>query len=139
MEVTEVAARLKEGALVPATYDSNMLKRHATIYFELDQSDLQASYHEELNRLWQILEKHEDLGVEISGYASPEGNEGYNRELSNKRAISVLDYFNHKGVVRRRIIARGYGATSSEKLSNEESRKVEVRIVPLKGTDHVMP
>ncbi len=139
MEVTEVAARLKENAEAPVSYDQNVLKRHATVYFDLDKSSLQASYHEELNRIWQILEKHEDLGVEISGYASPEGNEAYNRELSNKRAIAILDYFNHKGIVRRRIVARGYGATSSERLSNEESRKVEVRIVPLKRADNVMP
>ncbi len=139
MEVTEVAARQKEQANAPASYDPNALKHHATIYFDLDKSELQASYHDELARLYQLLDKHPDLGVEISGYASPEGNEEYNRELSNRRAISVLDYFNHKGVVRRRIIARGYGATSNEKISNEESRKVEVRIVPLKGINAVMP
>jgi outer membrane protein OmpA-like peptidoglycan-associated protein len=139
MEVTEVAAQLKDNANMPATYDITMLKRQATIYFDLDKSNLQTSYHAELDQLMKILEKHADLGVEISGYASPEGNEAYNRELSNNRAIAVLDYFNHKGVVRRRIIAKGYGATNSTKLSNEEARKVEVRIVPLKGAEHILP
>lgn len=139
MEVTEVAAQLKVNANTPSSYDVNILKRHATIYFDLDKSNLQASYHAELDQLMKILEKHADLGVEISGYASPEGNEAYNRELSNNRAIAVLDYFNHKGVVRRRIIAKGYGATNSAKLSNEEARKVEVRVVPLKGPEHILP
>lgn len=139
MEVSEVAALQKENARMPASYDQNLLKRHATIYFDLDASALEADDHQQLERLLAILEKHDDLGVEISGYASPEGNAEYNRELSNKRAIAVLDYFNHKGIVRRRIIARGYGATSSEKLSNEEARKVEVRIVPLRGEASVSP
>jgi outer membrane protein OmpA-like peptidoglycan-associated protein len=139
MEVTEVAALQRENAGNPASYDVALLKRTTTIYFDLDKSDLASSYHTDLDRLLQILEKHSDLGVEISGYASPEGNESYNRQLSNNRAISVLDYFNHKGVVRRRIIAKGYGATSTAKLSNEEARKVEVRIVPLKGPEHMMP
>ena len=48
-----------------------------------------------------------------------------------KRAISVLDYINHKGIVRRRIVARGYGATKDEKVSKEEGRRVEVRIVDI--------
>jgi outer membrane protein OmpA-like peptidoglycan-associated protein len=56
-----------------------------------------------------------------------------NRDLSNKRAISVLDYINHRGVVRRRIVAKGYGATK-DIGSKEEGRRVEVRIVDLNGT-----
>jgi outer membrane protein OmpA-like peptidoglycan-associated protein len=65
------------------------------------------------------------------GFASAEGSEELNRDLSNKRAIAVLDYINHKGIVRRRIVAKGYGATKDESVSKEEGRRVEVRIVDL--------
>jgi hypothetical protein len=34
-------------------------------------------------------------------------------------------------VVRRRIIAKGYGATKDHKASKEEGRRVEVRVVAL--------
>jgi len=78
------------------------------------------------------LKKYKDLGIEISGYASPEGDEATNRRLSNERAIAVLNYFNQRGVVRRRIAARGFGSTASEKSSPEESRRVEVRVIDLK-------
>jgi outer membrane protein OmpA-like peptidoglycan-associated protein len=54
-----------------------------------------------------------------------------NRDLSNKRAIAILDYFNHKGIVRRRIVAKGYGVSKESSQSKEEGRRVEVRIVDL--------
>ena len=72
------------------------------------------------------------MGVEISGFASAEGTEEANRELSNKRAITILDYLNQKGVVRRRIVAKGYGASKDQTTSKEEGRRVEVRLVELK-------
>ncbi|NJM93678.1 MAG: OmpA family protein [Cytophagales bacterium] len=75
--------------------------------------------------------KNPQLGIEISGYASPEGDPEENRKLSNRRAIEVLNYFNYKGIVRRRIIARGYGATQGQEGNPEESRRVEVRLVDL--------
>jgi outer membrane protein OmpA-like peptidoglycan-associated protein len=77
------------------------------------------------------LKKHADLGVEISGFASAEGTEELNRELSNKRAIAVLDYLNHQGIVRRRIVAKGYGASKDQTSNKEEGRRVEVRVVDL--------
>ncbi len=77
------------------------------------------------------LKTHENLGIEISGYASSEGDAETNRALSNKRAIEVLNYFNYKGVVRRRIIAKGYGATKNESNNMQEGRRVEIRIIDL--------
>jgi hypothetical protein len=69
------------------------------------------------------------------GFASAEGTEELNRDLSNKRAISVLDYINHKGIVRRRIVAKGYGATKDQTSTKEEGRRVEVNIVDLNALE----
>ena len=67
-----------------------------------------------------------------------EGTEELNRELSNKRAIAVLDYLNHKGIVRRRIVAKGVGATKDQTASKEEGRRVEVNIVDLNALEEKM-
>ncbi len=116
-------------------YDKALLAKSAKIYFDAGKSDLKAQYNAQLDGMLNDLNKHPDLGVEILGFASAEGSEELNRELSNKRAIAVLDYINHKGVVRRRIVARGYGATKDESASKEEGRRVEVRIVDLNELD----
>jgi outer membrane protein OmpA-like peptidoglycan-associated protein len=131
MSVTEEAKKMKEQPSKKTVADKTLLTKSAKIYFDAGKSDLKAQYNSELDNLLKLLEKNEDLGIEISGFASAEGSEEMNRDLSNKRAISVLDYINHRGIVRRRIIAKGYGATKDQTANKEEGRRVEVRIVDL--------
>lgn len=130
MYVTEEAKRMKETKKLTA-YDKALLTKMAKVFFDAGKNDVKAQYSTELDNLLTILNQNPDLGIEISGFASAEGSEEMNRELSNKRAISVLEYFNHKGVVRRRIVAKGLGATKDAIATKEEGRRVEVRIVDL--------
>jgi len=131
MFVTEEAERQKaQKNKQKKTYPDEVLQKSVKVYFDVAKSDLKDSYHEGLNDIIQVLDEYPELGVEISGYASSEGNTEFNRELSNKRAISVLDYLNQKGeIVRRRIIAKGQG--EAETGSSEEGRRVEIQIVNL--------
>lgn len=129
--VTEEAIKQKNQKAVSSNYDKNLLKQLHKVYFGVGESRMNASYHATLNTVVDILKTNPALGIEISGYASPEGDEETNRKLSNERAIEVLNYFNQRGVVRRRIKARGYGATSVEKVNPEESRRVEIKLVDL--------
>ncbi len=127
----EELKKKKDQMTKKSAFDQNALKKLVKVYFDAGKSDLKTQYNRELDGLLADLQKYPDLGVEISGFASAEGSEDLNRDLSNKRAISVLDYFNHKGVVRRRIVAKGYGASKEAADSKEEGRRVEVRIVDL--------
>jgi outer membrane protein OmpA-like peptidoglycan-associated protein len=135
MIVSEESKRVKEVRKV-SSFDKSLLNKSSKILFDAGKSDLKPQYNTELDNLMAVLGKNPDLGVEISGFASAEGSEEINRDLSNKRAISVLDYLNHKGVVRRRIVAKGYGATKDQTSSKEEGRRVEVRIVDLNATSN---
>ena len=129
--VTEEAAKQKNQVKKTATYDKAVLANIVKIYFDAGKSDLKDQYNTQLDKMLDILNKYPDLGIEISGFASAEGSEELNRELSNKRAIAVLDYLNHRGIVRRRIVAKGYGATKDTSTSKEEGRRVEVKVVDL--------
>ncbi len=132
MFVAEEAKRLKEEGGKTISYDKALLAKSVKVFFDQGKSEIKEQYNVQLKDILQVLSSNSGLGVEISGFASSEGTEEANRELSNKRAITVLDYFNHQGIVRRRIVARGYGATKDESVSKEEGRRVEVRIVALK-------
>jgi outer membrane protein OmpA-like peptidoglycan-associated protein len=131
MVVTEEAKKQKNEA-PKINYDKALLAKFVKVFFDQGKSELKPQYNAQLNDMMQTLNANPGLGIEISGFASAEGNEDANRELSNKRAITVLDYFNHQGVVRRRIVAKGYGATKDQNTKQEEGRRVEVRIVELK-------
>lgn len=128
--VTKEAARHKEKKKKEVTYDAALLDKQYKVYFQVGDSDIKDKYHEGLNEMLTALKEHPGLGIEISGFASAEGDPEKNRQLSNERAISVLNYFNHKGIVRRRILAKGFGATSTES-NPTEARRVEVRIIDL--------
>ncbi|MDZ7604175.1 MAG: OmpA family protein [Cyclobacteriaceae bacterium] len=121
------AAISQESQQVVTHISNEVLK----IFFDAGKSDLESKYESNLKLILDELNNKPNWGIEISGYASNEGNEDFNKKLSNERAKSVLDYFNHRGIVRRRIVAIGYGATESSGLSKEESRRVEVRLVDL--------
>lgn len=131
MYVTELAKQQKKKEIIEANFDKKLLDPVYKLYFDIGKSDMKQSYLTELDKVMLALKAHENLGIEISGYASSEGDAETNRALSNKRAIEVLNYFNHKGVVRRRIIAKGYGATKNEKNNLQEGRRVEIRIIDL--------
>jgi outer membrane protein OmpA-like peptidoglycan-associated protein len=132
--VTEEAKKQKD-LKKSGQYDRTLLTNQVKIYFDAGKSELKTQYNAELDKMLDLLKKHDDLGIEISGFASAEGTEEFNREISNKRAITVLDYVNHRGLVRRRIVAKGYGATKDQSQSKEEGRRVEVRIVDLNALD----
>lgn len=132
MIVTEEAKRQKDQPVKKSgNYDKSVLTKSVNIYFDAGKSDLKVQYNAEMDNIMGILTKYPELGIQISGFASAEGSEELNRELSNKRAIIVLDYVNHKGIVRRRIVAKGYGAAKDQTASKEEGRRVEVRVVDL--------
>ncbi len=130
-KVTEDAAKQKVQAKKPATYDKAALTKMTKVYFDAGKSDIKPQDKASLTALLNELKKHSDLGVEISGFASTEGSQELNHELSNKRANAVLLYFNHEGIVRRRIVAKGHGATTEQSATKEEGRRVEVRIVDI--------
>lgn len=129
--VTEEAVKQKNKNAIKSSYDESLLGKTHKVYFGVGESKVDVSAQEEMKVILNALQKYPALGIEISGYASPEGDAEANRKLSNQRAIEILNYFNQRGVVRRRIKARGYGATELEKVSAEESRRVEIKLVDL--------
>lgn len=129
--VTEEAVKQKNKKPIVADYDKNLLNEVTKIFFDIGASKYNGSYTADLQKIADLLKKHEALGVEIAGYASPEGNAEDNQRLSNERAIEILNFFNQRGIVRRRIKAKGYGATVAQAGSKDESRRVEIRFVDL--------
>jgi len=137
MYVTEEAEKQKmEKKEKPTpTYDKSLLEPVYKIYFDVGAAEFDDKYQSKLQEIYQHLQENETLGIQISGYASAEGDPEFNRKLSNKRAIEVVNFFNFKGVVRRRIIAKGYGSTKANTKNPEENRRVEVQIVDLNNVD----
>lgn len=129
--VAQEAQKQKEKKSLQAKYDLDLLKPTYKIYFGSDAKNLKPEDEELLQEILAKFKDTDGLGVEILGYASKDGDAAYNTKLSNDRAIEVLNFFNERGIGRRRIVARGHGATDGAEGNAQESRRVEVRIIDL--------
>jgi outer membrane protein OmpA-like peptidoglycan-associated protein/tetratricopeptide (TPR) repeat protein len=105
------------------------------ITFETNSDVLQISSLTELDKVFDFMTENSKIKVEISGHTDNVGNEGFNMELSERRAASVVRYLTGKGVSTNRITAKGYGSTRPvssndfEKGGRELNRRIEVMIV----------
>lgn len=127
---------LKEPALLPDTsileiaqvkHDSSIVLNH--IFFDFDESFLLPASYEELDALFDQLQKYQDLNIIIEGHTDNLGTYEYNISLSLNRAMAVRDYLLDKGLQGDRIKSEGYGYTRP--LSDnrtEEGRQLNRRV-----------
>jgi outer membrane protein OmpA-like peptidoglycan-associated protein len=106
----------------------------ANVFYDTDSWRIKKESEPELDRLYKLLAENSGLVVEIGGYTDSTGTVEYNNILSEKRALSVLDYLAGRGISRSRLEAKGYGAASpiGDNITFEGrrlNRRTEVRIV----------
>jgi OmpA-OmpF porin, OOP family len=104
------------------------------VLFEVDRADLKPGAYRDLSRLAELLRKSPQREVLIEGHTDSTGPEGYNLELSERRASAVRTFLLRQGVAPERIIARGYGeslpiAPNTTAAGRQENRRVEVVIL----------
>jgi outer membrane protein OmpA-like peptidoglycan-associated protein len=78
-----------------------------------------------------------NLVIEIGGYTDSTGTENYNISLSEKRALSVVNYLIKKGISSERLKYKGYGNTSplGDNVTSEGrklNRRTEVKVIEVK-------
>ena len=82
----------------------------SVIAFPFNQSDIKASQMPSLEHAANYLKNNPDANITINGYASPEGTEDYNLQLSQRRADAVKAVLVDKyGIEASRINAIGHG------------------------------
>ncbi|TRX51862.1 OmpA family protein [Fulvivirga sp. M361] len=110
-------------------YELKIMDHVHKIFFNTDQSSIKDEHQAELDSIIQLLNKYDVLHIDIAGYASKDGNPRYNLQLSQKRALIVLDYLIGHGLNEDRVVARGYGSITDEEGDPEGHRRADVKIV----------
>ncbi len=110
-----------------------------TVYFAAGSWVLTEEAKEALNALGTSAQRP-GLIVEVRGFASADGDENYNRRLSQKRADAVVEYLieTHDIPPRRLIRAHGFGelapvADNSTPEGREQNRRAEIRLLLNQG------
>jgi outer membrane protein OmpA-like peptidoglycan-associated protein len=123
-----------------ASLDSYEAKNVAMISFKAGSAVLAQEEREKLDKFAENAKSEIGFLIEVTGFASSDGDENYNRRLSRNRADSVIQYLaeNYSIPLRRFILPMGYGekqpiADNTTLAGRKENRRVEVRILVSKG------
>ena len=82
----------------------------SVVAFPFNQSDVQTSQMPSLEHVANYLKDNPNAKITVNGYASPEGTEEYNLQLSQRRADAVKNILVDKyGIAADRINAIGHG------------------------------
>ena len=79
------------------------------IYYDFDKATLRPESKEGLDALIAMMNENPNITIEMSAHTDYKGNDEYNRDLSARRARSVIDYLIVAGIDAARLTAVGYG------------------------------
>lgn len=95
-------------ASASGTDSLNMIE--TVVAFRFNKSAVDVSQMPSIERVAAYMNENPNVNITINGYASPEGNEGYNMKLSQQRADAVKNMLVDKyGISPSRIAALGHG------------------------------
>jgi tetratricopeptide (TPR) repeat protein len=109
----------------------------SNVFYEFDSWELKKESISELDKLYELLSVNKDIVVEIGGYTDSSGTDDYNLVLSEKRALSVVNYLIGKGISSEKLKFKGYGKTLpvGDNVTSEGrklNRRTEVKIIDKK-------
>lgn len=102
------------------------------IPFEVNSSELAPAAQRQLEQLIDALSRDSlaEFRFRIAGHTDASGAETYNRQLSEQRANTVMQYLVDNGVDPVRLVAVGYGEDMllvTEMPEHPDNRRVEIQ------------
>ncbi len=80
-----------------------------TVYFEFDDHTILPEYYEELNKVSDFLNANPNIIMKVSAHTDSRGTAEYNRDLSERRAASVINYLHNNMKNPSQVYGKGYG------------------------------
>ena len=79
------------------------------IFYDFDKATLRPESMASLDELVKLLNENPNVTIELSAHCDYKGSASYNKQLSQRRAESVVTYLIEKGIARERLTPVGYG------------------------------
>lgn len=101
------------------------------VNFHTDSDQLTEQSLAILNTISETLTANPEIRVEVAGHTDSQGEDLYNKDLSQRRAVTVVDYLVNKGVNSDNLKPAGYGeespmADNATTDGRAENRRVEL-------------
>ncbi|KRT54260.1 thrombospondin type 3 repeat-containing protein [endosymbiont of Ridgeia piscesae] len=89
------------------------------VNFKTDSDQLTQGSVSILDKVARTLIHHQGLRLMVAGHTDSRGDAAYNKDLSHRRAITVMHYLSDNGVAAERLSAEGFG--EEQPISDNES------------------
>jgi outer membrane protein OmpA-like peptidoglycan-associated protein len=104
------------------------------INFKTNSAEILTGSYAILDRAVKVLQDYPDVNLEISGHTDSRGRPDYNRDLSQRRADAVKNYFVGRGIKQERLTSIGYGLTrpiadNATATGRAKNRRTEFRLI----------
>lgn len=91
------------GAVANKTYDIG------NVFYDYNDASIRADAKPTLNKLVTMLKDNPKIAIEIQSHCDSRGGNAFNKELSNRRAASVVNYLKSSGINADRLTSKGFG------------------------------
>ncbi len=96
--------------------DLGIIAELKPFYFDFDKSVIRDDAEIELDKIVKVMNENPSMEIELSSYADCRATKAYNQTLSDKRAVSSVNYIKTRISKPARITGKGY---SESKLVND--------------------
>ncbi|NLA66752.1 MAG: OmpA family protein [Gammaproteobacteria bacterium] len=108
------------------------------VTFDFNRTELKPQFYPALNNVARTLAEYNQTIVEVAGHTDNIGTDAVNQRISEQRASAVANYLIGQGLMRERFEIVGFGKTmpiadNSTEQGRALNRRVEIRVVPLRG------
>jgi outer membrane protein OmpA-like peptidoglycan-associated protein len=117
------------------TFDQMRILLRDSIRFDTGKDTIKSESFPLLDQVAKLLQQHQEMKlVRVEGHTDNVGNPAYNKDLSARRAASVVRYLDAHGVAPRRLTPAGYGfekpiASNATALGRAKNRRVAFTIL----------
>ena len=92
------------------------------IFYDFDKATLRPESKQALDELVQLLKDNPNITIEMGSHTDRIGTEAYNKDLSGRRAKSVVDYLIESGIPADRLKYEGYGKSQPKTVTKRVNR-----------------
>jgi len=140
VDLKAASAQIKAaGAEIKETAAEIKISLQGEILFDFDKSNLRPAAESTLAQVAKMIGSYPKAQVLIEGYTDSKGSDNYNAKLSDRRAVSVKNWFAKHGVAANSMQTRGWGAVkpvapnthpdgSDDPDGRQKNRRVEITI-----------
>ena len=136
---SDVVDLVAKGIDVKETESEIKINLLGDVLFDFDKADIRPVAEPTLAAIAKLIQGRKQPKVLIEGHTDSKGSDSYNAKLSDRRAVSVKNWFSKHGVTANSMRTHGWGAAkpvapnthpdgSDDPDGRQKNRRVEITI-----------